>query len=87
MGLAAIIGGSAMVAVYHDKASDNWKKLGNVNLLSTGAEALAAGYRKKLNDANGNVERQCEGWSGDPDGRGGCRPDRDIFCDLWLSEG
>ena len=25
VGLAAIIGGSAMVAVYHDKASDNWK--------------------------------------------------------------
>ena len=56
VGLAAIIGGSAMVAVYHDKASDNWKKLGNVNLLSTGAESLAAGYRKKFNDANGNVK-------------------------------
>ena len=56
VGLAAIIGGSAMVAVYHDKASDNWKKLGNVNLLSTGAEALASGYRKKFNDANGNVK-------------------------------
>ena len=56
VGLAAIIGGSAMVAVYHDEASDNWKKLGNVNLLSTGAESLAAGYRKTFNDANGNVK-------------------------------